>query len=143
MTRFLISLDEAVDTVFAVIKDGKAGDTFVPCAPSATVENIAKALVGDRKIEIKVTGIRPGEKLHEIMISEEEVNHCNRVGNYFSIRSMLPELSGEESGPNELNKEYSSADNVLDLEGTVKLLEKHSLLNFDPKQFENTNELLK
>src|SRR5688572_11040469 len=57
MTRFLLSLDQAVDTVFAVIKDGKAGDTFVPRAPSATVENIAKALIGNRKIETKITGI--------------------------------------------------------------------------------------
>lgn len=143
MTRFLISLDEAVDTVFAVIKDGKPGDTFVPRAPSATVKNIAKALVGSKKIDIIVTGIRPGEKIHEIMISEEEINHCHRVGNYFSIRSMLPELQDGSSEANDLKKEYSSGDDVLDLNGTIELLDKHSLLEVSENQFEDSFELLK
>lgn len=143
MTRFLISLDEAVDTVFAVIKNGKAGDTFVPRAPSATVENIAKALVGDRKINIITTGIRPGEKIHEIMISEEEINHCHQVGDYFSIRSMLPELQEGLSESNNLKKEYSSADDVLDLSGTIKLLDKHGLLNIEMNNFDNNTDILK
>ena len=63
-----------------------------PSAPSATVIDIAKALIGDRTIEIKVTGIRPGEKMHEIMVSEEEANHCVKRGDYYAIRPMLPEL---------------------------------------------------
>ena len=143
MTRFLISLDQAVDTVFAVIKDGKAGETFVPCAPSATVENIAKALIGSRKIELKVTGIRPGEKMHEIMISEEEIHHAHKVGNYFAIRSMLPELNPQGQSQPVLHKEYSSGDEVLDYNGTVALLEKHGLMDIDMKDESNTSELLR
>lgn len=143
MTRFLISLDDAVDTVFAVIKDGKAGETFVPRAASATVENIAKALIGSRKIELKVTGIRPGEKMHEIMISEEEIHHAHKVGNYYSIRSMLPELNSEVQGKPVLVKEYSSNDEVSDLKGTIALLEKHGLLDIEMKDESNTSELLR
>lgn len=143
MTRFLISLDDAVDTVFAVIKDGKAGETFVPCAPSATVENIAKGLIGSRKIELKITGIRPGEKLHEIMISEEEIHHAHKVGNYYSIRSMLPELNAEQQSAPVLLKEYSSGDEVLDLKGTISLLDKHGLLDINKVDESNTSELLR
>lgn len=143
MTRFLISLDDAVDTVFAVIKNGKAGETFVPRAASATVENIAKALIGSRKIELKVTGIRPGEKMHEIMISEEEIHHAHKVGNYYSIRSMLPELNAEQQSAPVLLKEYSSGDEVLDLKGTIALLDKHGLLDINKVDESNTSELLR
>src|SRR5574337_678607 len=65
MTRFLLSLDQAVDTVFNALLYGKPGEIFIPRAPSSLMTDVAKALVGDRKIEIKTTGIRPGEKLHE------------------------------------------------------------------------------
>lgn len=143
MTRFLLSLDQAVDTVFAVIKDGKAGETFVPCAPSATVENIAKALIGNRKIETKITGIRPGEKMHEIMISEEEIHHSHKVGNWYAIRSMLPEINSEGQTKSILSKEYSSDDEVLDLNGTIALLNKYGLLDITKADESNTSELLR
>jgi FlaA1/EpsC-like NDP-sugar epimerase len=143
MTRFLLSLDQAVDTVLAVIKDGKPGDTFVPRAPSATVLNLAKALIGERKIELKMTGIRPGEKLHEIMISEEEMHHCHVVGNYYAIRSMLPELNYLGNAEYVLKSEYSSKDSVLDLKGTIELLRKHDLLDVNKIDENNMNELLR
>jgi UDP-glucose 4-epimerase len=129
MTRFLLSLNQAVDTVFAALRDARPGDTFVPNAPSATVLNIVKALIHDRDIEIRDIGIRPGEKIHEIMVSEEEIHHCVKRGEYYVIRSMLPEL--HDPGirePNALIKEFSSADNVLDLPGTVALLKKNCLM---------------
>jgi UDP-glucose 4-epimerase len=128
MTRFLLSLDEAVDTVFAAIRDARAGEIYIPDAPSATVMNVAKALIGDRKIEIKVTGVRPGEKMHEIMVSEEEAHHCIRRGDYYVIRPMLPELKGNGSELNALSKEFSSADAVLSYSSTVELLQKHQLM---------------
>lgn len=144
MTRFLLSLNQAVDTVFAVIKDGRPGDTFVPRAPSATVENIAKALIGNRKIDLKVVGIRPGEKMHEIMISEEEIHHAHKVGNYYAIRSMLPEVGDYTKEKSGLTKEYSSGDEVLDFKGTIELLEKHGLMNIDKMDESNLdNELLR
>ena len=129
MTRFLLSLDQAVDTVFVAIREAKPGETYVPNAPAATVNNLAKALIGDRDIEIKITGIRPGEKMHEIMVSEEEANHCVKRGDYYAIRPMLPELQ-VDSAPeaNALTREFSSADTVLDHAGTVHLLRTHKLM---------------
>ncbi len=127
MTRFLLSLDQAVDTVFAALATAKAGETLVPDAPAATVINIAKALIGDRDIEIKVTGIRPGEKMHEIMVSEEECYHTSRRGDYYAIRPMLPELTQDDE-PSVLKKEFSSEDTVLDFDGTLALLNKYNLL---------------
>lgn len=129
MTRFLLTLDQAVDTVFAALREAGPGETYIPRAPSATVINIAKALVGDRQVQIKVTGIRPGEKMHEILVSEEEANHCVARGDYYAILSMLPELrSVSKDEKNVLTKEYSSADDVLDFEETVALLKKHRLM---------------
>lgn len=129
MTRFLLSLDDAVDTVFAAVKEAKRGETYIPRAPSATVSNISRALIGQRGISIKTVGIRPGEKIHEILISEEEIHHCVRRGGYYAIQSMLPELRQSASPePNALEKEYSSADEVLDLPGTIALLNKHRLM---------------
>ena len=129
MTRFLLSLNQAVDTVFEALCFAKRGETYVPNSPSATVINIAKALIGERKIEIKFVGIRPGEKMHEILISEEEANRCERRGDYYVIRPMLPELLDVDmQEPNALTKEFSSADTVLDLGSTVVLLKKHGLM---------------
>ena len=129
MTRFLLSLNQAVETVFTALRKARPGETFVPKAPSATMLNIAQALVGDRDIEIKITGIRPGEKMHEIMVSEEEAHHCVARGDYYAILSMLPELSDpQKSEPNVLSKEFSSEDTVLSLEQTIALLRDHNLM---------------
>jgi UDP-glucose 4-epimerase len=143
MTRFLLSLDQAVDTVFEALKGAEPGETYIPHAPSATVMNIAKALIGDRTIDIEITGIRPGEKMHEILVSDEEANHCIKRGDYYAILSMLPELSNnKQKEPNALTKEYSSADSVLDLEGTIDLLQKHRLMVEDVEML-NSGELLR
>lgn len=129
MTRFLLSLNQAVDTVFAALREANAGETYVPRAPAATVLDVAKALIGDRQVEIKLIGIRPGEKMHEIMVSEEEIHHTVARGDYYAIRPMLPELRGQVAQEaNALTKEFSSADTVLDLGGTVRLLRQHQLM---------------
>ena len=78
-------------------------------------------------MKIEVIGIRPAEKLHEVMISEEECHHTVARGNYYAIRSMLPELAGGTAEPNALDKEFSSADTVIDLQGTIDLLARHRL----------------
>src|SRR5439155_26701279 len=95
--RRLLTLEQAVDTVIAAIENAKRGETYVPRAPSATVMDIATALIGKRSIEIDVVGIRPGEKMHQILVSEEEANHCVARGRNYAIRPMLPELADERS----------------------------------------------
>jgi len=143
MTRFLISLDQAVDTVFTALKEAKRGETYVPNAPSSTVLNIAKALIEKRNIKIEITGIRPGEKMHEILVSEEEANHCVKRGKYFAILPMLPELrENGEHIQNALSKEFSSADTILSFEGTLELLKKYCLLVGDVN-YSSRKELLR
>jgi UDP-glucose 4-epimerase len=129
MTRFLMNLNHAVDTVFAALCEARRGETYIPMAPATNILNLAKALIGDRKIEIINTGIRPGEKMHEILISEEEAPRCVKRGNYYAIKPMLPELCNDyEEETAALTKEFSSADAALDLAGTVALLKKHALM---------------
>ena len=141
MTRFLLSLDSAVDTIFAALEGASPGEIYVPNAPSATVLNVARALIGDRGTEVRIVGIRPGEKMHEVLVSEEEVHHCVRRGDFYAIRAMLPELTGTP-GPNALNREFSSADNVLDLAATETLLRRHRLMIDDPLVYDD-GELLR
>lgn len=129
MTRFLLSLDQAVDTVFTALREAKPGETYIPRVASATVMQIAKALIGERDIKIEVIGIRPGEKIHEILVSEEEANHCVERGEYYAILPMLPELRDpNRHEDNALKKEFSSADVVLDMESTAALLKEHKLM---------------
>ena len=129
MTRFLLSLEDAVDTVLAALRGAKAGEIYVPRAPAASVLNVAKALIGRRRVKVEVTGIRPGEKLHEVLVSEEEIHHCVRRGAYYIVRPMLPELRGSRAREaNALKREYSSGDNVLGAGATVALLKRNRLL---------------
>jgi UDP-glucose 4-epimerase len=122
MTRFLLSLDKAVDTVFAAISDGKSGETFVPQVASAKMVDVAKALMGDKELPIVFTGIRPGEKIHEIMVSEEECFRTVERNGYYVILPVLPELRGDENFVAALESEYSSADDNLDVPGVRELL---------------------
>ena len=128
MTRFLLTLNQAVDTVFAALSEAEPGDIFVPNAPSVTISNLAKAMVRGTKVKIKETGIRPAEKIHEIMISDEESNYTVKKGNFFAIKSMLPEINKNKRIKSALMGEFSSGNNVLDLDGTYKLLKKNNLL---------------
>ncbi|MFZ9359651.1 MAG: polysaccharide biosynthesis protein, partial [Ilumatobacteraceae bacterium] len=66
MTRFLLTLDQAVDTVFEAMQFAEAGETYIPKIKAARIVDVVSALIGKKKIEIKETGVRPGEKLHEV-----------------------------------------------------------------------------
>jgi FlaA1/EpsC-like NDP-sugar epimerase len=112
MTRFLIGLEGAVDTVFAAIEWAGRGDILVPKIGSARVTDIAAALIGEREIETVEIGIRPGEKIHEVLVSEEEAYRTVEQNGYYVIKALLPELHGE-LGPPPLAGEFSSADAVV------------------------------
>ncbi|HVF45543.1 MAG TPA: polysaccharide biosynthesis protein [Pyrinomonadaceae bacterium] len=128
MTRFLLSLEQAVDTVLAAVGGARRGETYIPRVPSARVTDVAAALVGERQIETRVTGIRPGEKVHEILVSEEEAYRTVGRGDYYVIRPMLPELLDEDEKGETLGREYSSADDLMTGGQVVELLEKHRLM---------------
>lgn len=115
MTRFLLSLDRAVDTIFAAINTGNRGETYVPKVPAANMVDLAKAMMGDKDLEIIFTGIRPGEKVHEIMVSEEECFRTEDRGEFYAILPVLPELRISEEMKTALDGEYSSQDNNLSI----------------------------
>jgi len=128
MTRFLLSLNDAVDLIFAAVQGAAPGETYIPRVPSAQVTHIATALIGNRPIETKIVGIRPGEKVHEILISDEEAYRTVERGPYYAILPMLPELRRTEMESLCLTKEYGSADDVMTLEGTTQLLRSQRLM---------------
>lgn len=129
MTRFLLSLDEAVDTIFACLREGAPGETYIPIVPSARVEDIARVLIGDRHIRVEVIGIRPGEKVHEILVSEEEAFRTFRRGtSYYAIQPMLPELRRESTGEKPLGAEYSSASDLMTKDQVAALLRERRLM---------------
>ena len=136
MTRFLLSLEDAVDTVFAAVRHGQRGDLFIPTAPTAKVVDIAAVLIGKKPIQTKVTGIRPGEKIHEILVSEEEAHRTVRRGDYYVIQSILPELRADTTPQTVLKGEYSSGDGPMTIPELHALLNRHGLLD-DSYEFES------
>jgi FlaA1/EpsC-like NDP-sugar epimerase len=141
MTRFLLSLDQAVDTIFEAVRVGKRGETYIPRVPSAKVIDIATALIGKKPIKTVITGIRPGEKLHEILVSEEERFRTFARGNYYVIAPILPELRSVEKLDQVLQDEYSSAQDLMDQDQVAEMLKKFNLLVSSP--IENEQELLR
>lgn len=113
MTRFLITLDGAVDTVFAALKTARPGETYVPQLPSVRVTDLAEVMIGDRPIETRITGIRPGEKVHEIMVSDEESYRTIERSDYYVIEPMLPEVQKVDVDKPALDAEYSSEHSVV------------------------------
>jgi len=128
MTRFLLSLDQAVDVIFAAVRGGKRGETYIPRVPSAKVVDIAKALIGPRAIDVVVTGIRPGEKIHEILVSEEECHRTVDRGDFYAISPLLPELRDGQKMDAALTGEYSSSDEVMNFDQVVELLDRQNLM---------------
>jgi UDP-glucose 4-epimerase len=125
MTRFLLSLDRAVETVFDAIHSALKGEIYVPKVLSARVSDLAEALINGRNIPTVYTGIRPGEKIHEIMVSEEECYRTIERDGYYVIRPMLPELQSSPSQHPALTSEYSSANVTSDCKSLRELLEPY------------------
>ncbi len=128
MTRFLLSLDQAVDTVFTALRNANRGETYIPRVPAAKITDIATVLIGNRPIKTTVTGIRPGEKTHEILISEEECHRTVDRGEYYAILPILPEVGmGKDFAP-ALSEEYSSSYNVMSEKKLTDLLHQNKLM---------------
>ena len=88
MTRFIMSLDEAVDLVLFAFENGVSGDILVQKAPACTIETQAKAvmeLFGGNPEDIKVIGIRHGEKMYETLLTNEECTHAVDMGNFYRV----------------------------------------------------------
>jgi UDP-glucose 4-epimerase len=87
MTRFIMSLDEAVELVLFAFEHGVNGDILVQKAPACTIETLAQAVVElfDPKHEIKIIGIRHGEKMYETLLTNEECAHAIDIGNFYRV----------------------------------------------------------
>ena len=89
MTRFIMSLDEAVDLVLFAFENGESGDILVQKAPACTIETQAKAVIelfdASKKTEIKIIGIRHGEKMYETLLTNEECANAIDMGNFYRV----------------------------------------------------------
>ena len=132
MTRFRMTLDDAVDLVLYAFEHGLNGDLFVQKAPAATIETLAKALIElyRTKSAIRVIGTRHGEKLYETLVTREEMAKAEDAGNYFRIPADNRDLNYDKyfvEGKEEIAniEDYHSHNTTrLDIEGMKKLLIK-------------------
>jgi len=130
MTRFMMSLDDAVDLVLFAFKNGIGGDTFVQKAPAATIRTLAEALITlfKSKSEIRVIGTRHGEKKHETLLNREELVHAEDLENYFRVPCDTRNLNYAkyfDQGEGKVSKEedYTSANTRrLDKEEMMEML---------------------
>jgi UDP-N-acetylglucosamine 4,6-dehydratase len=132
MTRFMMTLDDAVDLVLYAFENGVNGDLFVQKAPAATLMVLAKALKELYRAdnEIKIIGTRHGEKLYETLVTREEMFRAQDMGNYYRIPIDDRDLNYDKffiEGQEDISKveDYNSHNTTrLDVEGMKKLLMK-------------------
>ncbi len=132
MTRFMMTLDDAVDLVLYAFEHGVNGDLFVQKAPAATLLVLATALkeLYRANNEIKIIGTRHGEKLYETLVTREEMFRAQDMGNYFRIPIDDRDLNYDKffvEGVEDMTKieEYHSHNtHRLDVEGMKQLLMK-------------------
>ncbi|MBL0325189.1 MAG: polysaccharide biosynthesis protein [Cytophagaceae bacterium] len=139
MTRFMMTLEDAVDLVWFAFENGKAGDLFVQKAPAATIEVLAKAVLElyNSKSEIRTIGTRHGEKLYESLLTREERLKSEDLGEYFRIPMDSRDLNyanffseGVED-ISQIEDYHSHNTERLDIEGMKKLLLKLSFIQED------------
>ena len=129
MTRFMMSLDDAVNLVNHAFENANNGDIFVQKSPSATIETVAKALISiyNSSSKIKYIGVRHGEKMYETLVTKEEMSSSEDLGNYFKIVPDGRDLNYDKyfsKGKSERqNDEYNSNNTtMLNVEEMKKLL---------------------
>jgi len=131
MTRFMMTLPDAVDLVLYAFENGKNGDIFVEKAPAATIETLAKALrelVGQPGHPINIIGTRHGEKLYEALLSREEMACAEDIGDYYRVPPDLRDLNYDkfvEQGEVNISsaEDYNSHNTTrLDVKGMKELL---------------------
>jgi UDP-glucose 4-epimerase len=96
MTRFMMSLDDAVELVLFAFENAKSGDIFVQKAPSATIELLAttiKNMIGKPQHPVKVIGTRHSEKLYETLLTREEMVHAEDMGRYYRVAADTRDLN--------------------------------------------------
>jgi len=139
MTRFMMTLDDAVDLVLYAFKNGSNGDLFVQKAPAATLDVLAESLKQLYKAStpVRVIGTRHGEKLYETLVTREEMAKSEDMGNYFRIPSDNRDLNYDKyfsEGEEDVSKidDYHSHNTTrLDVDGMKQLLLKLEFIRED------------
>jgi UDP-N-acetylglucosamine 4,6-dehydratase len=132
MTRFMMSIDDAVDLVVYAFQNGKPGDIFVQKAPAATISTLANALkrLFNANNEIRIIGTRHGEKLYETLLTREEMAKAEDMGDYYRIASDIRDLNyscyfTEGETKVSCQEDYNSHNTRrLDEDGLIELLLK-------------------
>ncbi len=141
MTRFMMTLEDAVDLVIYAFKNGQNGDIFIQKAPAATIMTLAEALLDLYKstVPINIIGTRHGEKLYETLVTREEMTKAQDMGKYYRIQADTRDLNYNRffsEGTDKISEvvEYHSHNTTrLDKEGMKKLLLKLDFINEDIK----------
>ena len=140
MTRFLMSLDNAVDLVDYAFNNCNQGEMFIQKAPSCTIKTLAEALIEifGSNSKVKNIGIRHGEKMHETLVTSEEMLRSDEIGDFFKIKPDSRDLNYENYfSKGEIEKmpePYSSNNNsILDKNSVINLLMSIPLVNDELK----------
>lgn len=136
MTRFLLGLPEAVDTILRAVAEARRGEIYVPRIGAARITDVAAVMIGDRDIKVEVTGIRPGEKLHEVLISPEEAVRAEDRGDYYAVKSLLPEIDSEPVRAPVGFREYSSDLEPMSREDLAAMLTSRGLTQLPEERAE-------
>lgn len=139
MTRFMMTLDEAVDLVLFAFEHGNNGDIFVQKAPACTIDVLVKAILGLYKAStpVKIIGTRHGEKLYETLVNREEMVKAEDLGNYFRIPADNRDLnygkyfSEGVSGIGEIEEYTSHNTQRMDVKETKEMLLKLRMIRED------------
>lgn len=132
MTRYMMTLEDAVKLVMYAFEHGKQGDLFVQKAPGATIQTLADAVKKYKKskVDIKIIGTRHGEKDHEVLVTREEMTRAEDLGNYFKVSMDERNLNYDNfydkiDGKVRKFESYTSNNtNQLDVDGMIELLKK-------------------
>ena len=135
MTRFMMTLEDAVNLVLYAFEHGEQGDLFVQKAPAASINTLAKAIkeLKNSDVPINCIGERHGEKLYEVLVTKEEMLNAEDLGEYFRIKSDNRNLNYQKyenvgnKNLNDLTEYDSNNTTILDVEGMKKLLLKLDL----------------
>ena len=141
MTRFMMTLDHAVELVLFAFKNGNNGDLFVQKSPAATIKTLAEALkeLYDSSTEVDEIGIRHGEKMYETLVTKEEMMKAEDLGNYFRVIADNRDLNYEKyfskgiDNSKKLEEYNSDTTQQLDVNSMKQLLMKLPEIQLDLK----------
>lgn len=119
MTRFLLTLNDAIDLVMYAVENMKGGETFIKKAPAVKIMDLARVIANEANVPFHpvIIGMLPGEKIHEILITEEELPRASDLGSYYVVQPSWIKCQGPT-----VEREYSSDQNLVDCDKEIVAL---------------------